>query len=254
MLKECNSLIDEYLTWLREQITVSELDGACEITTPFLDRHNDYLQLYVLRDGDQYIFSDDGYILSDLRMSGVEINTEKRQNALNTMLRGFGVENKNGVLQVRASKKKLAHKKHSMLQAMLAVNDLFLVAQSRVLSFFVEDVEQYLNLNKARFISKISLVGRTGYTHHFDFAIPASEYAPERLIKAISSPTRSNIMSYIFSWNDTREERADDSQSFAFLNDASSNVSNESISALDSYDITPVLWSQREENIELLVK
>ena len=124
----CNTLIDEYLRWLREQITVSKLDGACEITTPFLDRHNDYLQIYVVPDGEQYILTDDGYILSDLRMSGVDLNTEKRQRVLKTMLRGFGVEDVDGRLQVKASTKNLAQKKHALLQAMLAVNDLFLVA------------------------------------------------------------------------------------------------------------------------------
>jgi hypothetical protein len=186
-------------------------------------------------------------------MSGVDINTEKRKNALETMLRGFGIKNENGILRVRASKKDLAQKKHSLLQGMLAVNDLFLVARSRVASFFVEDVEQFLRLNKIRFVPRISLIGRTGYTHHFDFAIPASARAPERLIKAVNSPTRNSIMSCIFSWNDTREERAPNSQSIAFLNDENGKVSSESISALRSYSITPVLWSQRDENIELLV-
>ncbi len=253
MLNKCDSLVTEYLDWLREHISISELEEGCEITTPFLDRHNDYLQLYVMSDENQFILSDDGYILSDLRMSGVDINTEKRQDALNTILRGFGVKNENDVLRVQASKKNLAHKKHSLLQAMLAVNDLFLLAQPRIISFFVEDVEQYLRLNKVRYLPKVNLVGHTGYTHHFDFAIPASDQAPERLIKAINSPTRNSIMSYIFSWNDTRGERDSDSQAFAFLNDIGNNVSAESISALHSYNITPVPWSRREENTEALV-
>jgi len=248
----CNALIDEYLKWLRSQITVSELDGACEITTPFLDRHNDYLQIYVLQDGDEYILTDDGYILSDLRMSGVDLNTEKRQRVLTTMLHGFGVENVNGRLQVKASSKSLAQKKHALLQAMLAVNDLFLVAQSRVASFFVEDVEQFLRLHKVRFIPNVSFIGRSGYTHRFDFAIPSSEHAPDRFVRAINSPTRDSILSCIFAWTDTREARTSNAQSIAFLNDENKRVSQDSIDALSSYDILPVLWSRREESIEIL--
>lgn len=248
----CNTLIDEYLRWLREQIAVSELDGACEITTPFLDRHNDYLQIYVIPDGEQYILTDDGYILSDLRMSGVDLNTEKRQRVLRTMLRGFGVEDVDGRLQVKASTKNLAQKKHALLQAMLAVNDLFLVAQSRVASFFVEDVEQFLQLHDIRFITNVSFTGRSGYTHHFDFAIPSSKYAPDRFVKAINSPTRDSILSCIFAWTDTREARRSDAQSIAFLNDENKKVSQDSIDALSSYDILPVLWSRRDESVEIL--
>jgi len=252
MKKVCNALIEEYLAWLRKQITVSELDNACEITTPFLDRHNDYLQIYVIQDGDQYILSDDGYILADLKMSGVDLNTEKRQRVLKTMLRGFGVDNIDGCLRIKATRKNLAQRKHALLQAMLAVNDLFLVAQSRVASFFVEDVEQFLRLHKIRFIPNVSFVGRSGYAHHFDFAIPSSEEAPDRFIKAINSPTRDSILSYIFAWTDTRDARISEAQAVAFLNDESKRVSQDSLDALKSYDIFPALWSQREESVKLL--
>lgn len=250
--RDCIELVDEYVNWLREQIKVSEINGACEITTPFLDRHNDFLQIYLFKEGDKYVLSDDGYILSDLRMSGVDINTEKRLSILQTILQGFGVKQNGFELQVRSSKRDLALHKHSLLQAMLAVNDLFMVAQPRVASFFLEDVEQYLRLNKVRFIPKVSFIGKSGYSHNFDFAIPQSEHAPERLIKAISTPSRDNISAFIFSWDDTRESRTTESQAFAFLNDQDHTISEDSLNALESYDITPIFWTERDERAELL--
>lgn len=247
-ISNCNALINEYVTWLREQITVANVDGACEITTPFLDRHNDFLQIYVIEDGDQYILTDGGYILSDLRMSGVELNSEKRLNALGTILRGFGVEKYGQELRVIAQPKLFGQKKHALIQAMLAVNDLFLVAQSRVVSFFIEDVEQYLQLHKIRFLPQVTFTGRSGYPHHFDFAIPSSQDAPERLVKALNSPTRNNISSLIFSWNDTKKSRSPNTKAYAFLNDEKS-IQDESVGALRSYGITPIYWTKRDDEI-----
>src|SRR5258706_11946283 len=46
MASECSKLLTAYLTWLKARITAKEINGVCEITTPFFDRHNDRLQIY----------------------------------------------------------------------------------------------------------------------------------------------------------------------------------------------------------------
>ena len=61
-----------YLTWLKSEITEVDLgNGYTEITAPFLDRHNDYLQIYVKElENSMYRLSDDMYTITDLKMSG----------------------------------------------------------------------------------------------------------------------------------------------------------------------------------------
>jgi hypothetical protein len=44
---ECERLIFDYLRWLKEGLRVSELESSCKIATPFLDRHNDEIEIYV---------------------------------------------------------------------------------------------------------------------------------------------------------------------------------------------------------------
>lgn len=66
-------LSDSYVNWLKQKITFKELDNAVEITTPFMDRHNDYLQIYVQQKGTKLIVSDAGYILTDLKLSGCDV-------------------------------------------------------------------------------------------------------------------------------------------------------------------------------------
>jgi len=36
--QECQKLIDSYVDWLRQGLAVEEVGGACELTTPLLDR------------------------------------------------------------------------------------------------------------------------------------------------------------------------------------------------------------------------
>jgi len=250
---ECEAIIREYLTWLKTGLSVAKVgDGVCEITTPFLDRHNDHLQIYLFQENGNYVLSDDGYILSNLEMSGVDLSSPKRQRILKTILQGFGVSVVEGALRVEVHRSNLPRRKHNLIQAMLAVNDMFVMAREQVLSLFLEDVEQFLRANEIRFTAMIKLAGHSGFDHTFDFVIPASPKAPERLLRAINRPTHDTATSYIFAWNDTREVRAEDTEAYAILNDEERKPSGDLLHALRAYQIQPVLWSQREQHVDAL--
>ena len=148
--KDCRQLIDDYLAWLRGGLSVEHFEQSCELTTPFLDRHNDHLQIYASTENGKLILSDDGYILADLRTSGLEIATPKRKAVLQSILNGFGVKTDGKRLFIESSSRNLGQKMHSLIQAMLSVNDMFVLAQPKVSSFFWEDVRNYLEQHDVR--------------------------------------------------------------------------------------------------------
>ena len=195
--QECQKLIDSYVDWLRQGLAVEEVGSACELTTPFLDRHNDHLQVYAIRQNGNIVLTDDGYILSDLRTSGLEVDTPKRKLVLDSVLNGLGVRMENNQLLVEASAKNLGQRLHSLVQAMLAVNDMFVMAQPRVASFFFEDVRAFLDSHEVRYTARVKLAGRSGYDHGVDFLIPKSRIRPERILQAIAAPKRENIFAYL---------------------------------------------------------
>ena len=94
MIEEVTRLLDEYQSWLRSKTRLRQIQDWVEITTPYLDRHNDYLQICAIRsdESDGFVLSDDGYILSDLELSGCKVDTPKRRELLRTTLNGFGVQ------------------------------------------------------------------------------------------------------------------------------------------------------------------
>ena len=108
--RECDQLIEEYISWLKRGLEVESINGTCELTTPFLDRHNDHLQIYAQRVGDRIVLSDDGYILADLEGSGLQLSTRKRREVLQTILNGLGVQEQNGRLVVEASERTLGQR------------------------------------------------------------------------------------------------------------------------------------------------
>ncbi len=218
-----------------------------EITTPFLDRHNDYLQIYTRRQNGGYLLTDDGYTIEDLVQSGCKLESPKRQDLLKITLAGFGVQrNSNGALEILASNESFALKKHNLIQAMLAVNDLFYLAEPTTASLFWEDVVSWLESSDIRFTPKVKFTGKSGYDHLFDIVIPKSKKRPERILQTINRPSRDAAEGVAFKWIDTKEVRPPDSRAYALLNDQEENVHPSVSEALRNYDVMPVPWSERE--------
>ncbi len=246
MIDEIQGLLDQYWAWLKDKTTLRQIDDWVEITTPHLDRHNDYIQIYAAARGGEFLLTDDGYILDDLELSGCLIDTPKRQALLDMTLNGFGVRREGNELLVGASRDNFPMRKHNLVQAMLAVNDLFYLAAPTITSLFYEDVVSWLDQSNIRYTPNIKLTGKSGYDHNFEFVIPKSRDFPERALKTINQPNRQTVQSFVFAWLDTRETRAPDARAYAILNDEARRMPAGVMDALTEYGMRGVAWSEWE--------
>jgi len=245
---EIEKLLNDYRVWLKDKTTLRELDSEwVEITTPYLDRHNDALQIYARQQNGGYLLTDDSSTIHDLESSGCILNTEKRQDLLRMTLNGFGVKLNREALEIHASAESFPLRKHNLIQAMLAVNDLFYLAKPMVESLFFEDVVAWLDMNEIRYTPKAKFTGISGYDHLFDFVIPKSRKQPERMIQAVNRPVRDSAQAFIHAWSDTREVRSADSKAYALLNDTEQSISGAVMDAFRNYAIQPVPWSARAQ-------
>jgi len=250
---DIKSLLDNYTRWLKDNTILKEVGNAwVEITTPYLDRHNDCLQIYVKRSNGDYLLTDDGYIISDLINSGCVLDSPKRQELLKITLAGFGIQLEGEQLVIHASSENFPLRKHNFIQAMLAVNDLFFLASPYVSSLFYEDVTSWLDNADIRYTPKIKFTGKSGYDHMFDFVIPKSRRQPERIVQAVNNPKKDTAESLVFKWLDTKETRTSDSKLYAFLNDSNTLIASPVLEALKNYSLEPVIWSERERVREVL--
>ncbi len=252
-MSEIDLLIDGYWRWLRDKTAIKQGKDWTEITTPYLDRHNDYLQIYARKANGGFVLSDGGETLLDLQQTGCAIDSPKRHIILGSILSGFGVELSGDDLQVHATPDNFALRKHNLVQAMLSVGDMFFLASPTIEALFFEDVAEWLDAKEIRFTPRVKFAGKSGFDHMFDFVIPKSKAASERIIRAINSPNRTTALNFITAWLDTRQSRQESAQPYAVLNDNEKDVGGNVTDALNNYGITAVRWSQRDHFSQQLV-
>lgn len=249
MINELNEMVDAYAKWLRDKTQLRKIsDEWTEITTPFLDSHNDMLQIYAKKLSDnRYLLTDDGCILTDLEQSGCSLESDRRKNMLKTILNSVNVQENDGELFVESSREEFAKRKHDLLQAMLAVNDLIYIAQPTVERLFRDDVATWLESIDARATANVKITGKSTLDHSIDFIIPKSKNAPERLIQTINSPSKSNIQNCLFKWTDISMDRDPNAKAYALINNSSALSSRTNVQALRKYNIIPFYWDNRTE-------
>jgi hypothetical protein len=168
------------------------------------------------------------------------------------VLNGFGVALEGDKLSVQGAVQELAQKKHNLIQAMLAIGDMFVMAEEHVLSLFKEDVAAFLDLHSISRFTDLKLSGKSGLDHKFDFGLPRSAKRPERVIQAINQLTKDAATSLAFSVGDVRAARQEILGAIAFVNDAAQAPGPEYVSVLRAYEIEPVVWSERDASLRLL--
>lgn len=246
------AMIDDYFLWLRDKTILKKVKDQSStdwirITTPHLDRHNDCLQIYAQETNSKWTLTDDGSTIEDIVSSGCKMESPKRKRLLEQTIASLGVQlGASGEdLFVHATPENFPIKKHSLIQAMLAVNDLFYLAQSNVMSLFYEDVVAWLNASDVRFTPNVKFTGKSGYDHMFDFVIPKFKNVPERFVQALANPNKSSVTRAVYSWMDTKDTRETGSKLYVFMNDLEHTIKADDIDALKNYDAVPVLWSER---------
>ncbi|MCM1322484.1 MAG: DUF1829 domain-containing protein [Bacteroides sp.] len=250
---EINALLEKYFEWLKDKTFSKEINSEwISISTPFLDRHNDCLQIYTRQENGKIRLSDDGYIIGDLASCGCFLDSPYRKDLLETTLSGFGISSQKDELFTFATAETFSEKKHNLIQAMLAVDELFYVASPNTLNLFFDDVMTWFDSIDLRYTPKLKFQGKSSFDQMFDFCIPKSKNFPERIVQAVSNPTKEGIQNIVFKWFDTKENRPEKSRLLAIINDGEKGISQQIRDALENYDIQPIVWSRRNDYKDLL--
>lgn len=251
-----SGILDDYAKWWREQFDVRQAGNGVEILTPMLNRHNDNMSVYLGNDpenGSCLVLSDLGQTLDDLDFDGCDVlGSAKRTSFLDSTLRGFGLSRDGREIFARTSRSELFNSLNFMMQGMSSVDDLFYTSRKNVENFFTEDIAAWLDDHEIRYSQNIRIKGRSGFEAQFDFLIPKTgNKAPERLLKAVSHPTKSSVENALFGCNDIREERPN-SAIYLLLNanDARDGKIQQSIiDACTNWDVKPAVWNHGADDV-----
>lgn len=242
---DIQALMNDYYSWLKKETTFSKAGEYYEITTPFLDPINDCIQIYIKQDGNTITFSDDGATIQSLELSGVNLNVKRRQ-LISTIARQFNVQINGREIVAKSSIKDFPQQKLSFVQAILRISDMYIASQSRVASFFLDDVINYFDNNEIYASQNVALAGKSGYKYIYDFLFSPTKNRPERLCNVINNPTKSNINNALFSWLDTKDVRKQNSEFLLIIND-DKHIPSGVLEAAHNYDVRTIRWSERED-------
>lgn len=248
-----------YINWLTNGFSQTAISNSTvRLTTPFLNRNNDHVEVYITNNGnDEYLVSDMGETLDELDMSGININSsERRQRIFQSILNSHELKlgNEKEILAVTNYENMPSHI-HMLTQGMIKISDLFYLSQPNVQSLFIDDVQLFLDNHEIRYIPDITLTGKSKFRTNYDFAIPKSKHRPERIIKVVNHLNRTQAQSIMFLWMDTKEERdlrGSASDLYVFTNDTGDNISMKSVDAMNEYGIKTVTWDKADDYIEEL--
>lgn len=245
-------LKEKYINWLEQEISVNRINEYLEITSPFLDRYNDYLQVYAkLEENNEIILTDDSYIINNLQMSGIDINSNKRKQLLKSFLNKYNVKLEEDALVIKSGIEDFPQKILFLMQAMLNVDDMFMLSQNKVASIFLEDVGNFLDSKEIFYSKDVSFIGKSGFIYSYEYLLQRTKEKPERLCKVINNPNKQNFQNTIFMWNDTKETRDINSQLIVFLNDEN-EIDPTVIEGFKNYNVNTIPWSEREKHLNLL--
>lgn len=132
-IDKIKDLTHSYISWLKDNTILREVnDGWIEIETPYIDRHNDFISIYVRKNKSLFDLTDGGYTLEDFSMSGCSFSGKKKKMILLQTLRNFGMElNDNGMIVTNADNDNFPVKIHSLIQAIITINEMSLSARRK---------------------------------------------------------------------------------------------------------------------------
>ena len=245
-------LKEQYVKWLDDEISVKKIEEYLQITSPFLDRFNDYLQVYAKIDkNNEILLTDDSYIINNLQDSGIDITSPKRKQLLDSFLRKYRINLEDKSLSIKSSIEEFPQKILFLMQALINIDDMFMLSQNRVDSLFLDDIKGFFDKNEIFYTENVNFLGKSGFFYSYEYLLQRTKEKPERLCKVINNPNKQNLQNTLFMWNDTKETRNKDAQLIVFLNDEN-KIDSGVIEGFKNYEVNTILWSEKEKSLDIL--
>lgn len=250
-------IMDGYVKWWRDGVSLVQEESAVRIVLPMLDRHNDHMSIYMAEDphGSGFVITDLGDTIGDLLSCGCDILGSPSRNAkLDMVVKGFGLRRDGDELYQIASEETLFQSINMLMQGMASVDDMFFTMKDSAKSFFLEDIDLWLTSHDIRYSRDVSISGSTGYMSKIDFLIPKSSRAPERYIKTSGSARQSSIKNALFGIADLKRGGHGDAVSYLFVNSYDEHgkpapIDSTVRQAADSWDTKAVAWPYDADSV-----
>lgn len=252
-------LLDDYYAFLKGRTSIIDKTGTDwhVISTPFVGLFNDTIELYVKKQDNKILLSDDSITINNLNLTGSAISrSPKRKETMDKILLNYGLMLKGNEIITEATEQSFVQKKFCFISAISEINDMYMLDNHSVSSIFIEEVQKYLDEQKIIYTPSFIAKGSTGLEFNFDFQIAG--HTQEIVIKSFTTLNKLNVPSFLFSWEDIKptREKITNKQitALALINNKEKEIKDEFLDAFSTKNAKFILWDERytPENISKL--
>lgn len=173
---------------------------------------------------------------------------------INDILINFGVKLEDDILTSRDERKKFAHGKHRMLEAIIRLYDLSFTKRKNIVSIFSEEVQSFLFDNEMGGIPNSKIAGISGIDYSVDYSIGATKSRPEVLMKFANNFTFDRVTTYGFIFDDISAlRRTKHNVKSIIIGNGERQLAEKALLATKSKEILVIPWSQKEEILKLKI-
>ena len=123
-----NMVCEKITNWYKESVICAPNDGYMEVTTPFLNSHNDLITIYVIKEGNGFLLTDDGETIGGMEDYGYKVEWD----FLERIARMTGCYLYNYEIRVKATENELGFKVNQLANAIMRISSMELAGNFNV--------------------------------------------------------------------------------------------------------------------------
>ncbi|WP_436900251.1 DUF1828 domain-containing protein [Halovenus halobia] len=227
-----------------ESVSITDEDGECRITVPFERADRDAITLWIRREGEEYVISDEGETYGYLYLSNINLDQSRREKRLSSTKQRFDLDSAKYEIKLTTSKERLGQRLLDAIQAVQSISYLSYTRRQYTQTDFRDEVGSYLNGKGYHYERNVDVEGDSE-PHRVDFHVQNGKPTYLDALHAEDVSTSHGMAERTaFKWVDI-QAGAPEVKTIAVLDDESGEYDERTVRILSNYSDKYIPWSAR---------
>jgi len=244
-MTDCKDLVWPPLdSAFEEGVTVTQEGGECQITVPFERADRDAITLWIRREGEKYVITDEGETYGYLYLSNINLDQSRREKRLSSTKQRFDLDSAKYEVKLTTSEEKLGHRLLDAIQAVQSISYLSYTRRQYTQTDFRDEVGSYLDREGYHYERNVEVEGGSE-PHRVDFHVQNGKPTYLDALHAEDVSTSHRMAERTaFKWVDIRSG-VPEAKTIAVLDDESGEFDERTVRILSDYSDKYIPWSAR---------
>lgn len=251
-MANCEDLVLPALKSAFEQsVSISDDDGDCRITVPFERADRDAITLWIQKQGDEYVITDEGETYGYLYLSNINLDQSRREQRLSSTKKRYGLDSAKYEVKLTTDSENLGFRLLDAIQAVQSISYLAYTRRQYTQTDFKEEVGDYLEGKGYQLERNVDVMGDSE-PHRVDYHVHSHKPTYLDALHAEDvSTAKSMAERTAFKWIDIQANNPDVT-TISVLDDESGEYNEEAVKILSNYSDRYIPWSTRGTLVDVI--